>query len=372
MLVVNSANDLNLCPKLAITLSTPILQLLNSNLSSTSKDPSMHIPKTALSKKEVKVDSKTLNNWTKSHHCSVEAMMPPEAIEKALEELQLQDPLVVEHFVAIAHINIKLSTANINTPPTAIPTTKPVEIPLSDDGGGGDGGGVGAGGAFLCGGGGGKAGEERDGGDGGDSDGGEGGVVDGGEGGDGGDSDGGGGGELGDGDDGGGGDGGGSDVGAGADGVAGGGGGETEGAGVEGGVGGGELGGGVAGGGACGGGDSGGGVPAEGGGVVALIGGEGGAVGPGAVLGGGVAIFPLYAGKVETRFELVIRTRTKILSKIEAACRCHKKEVQSAAINPPPSPPAQLSVAVVNNEEVKFEFVKEDLETSGRSRISVG
>nr|GMD83320.1 hypothetical protein Iba_chr14aCG3950 [Ipomoea batatas] len=57
---------------------------------------------------------------------------------------------------------------------------------------------------------------------------------------------------------------------------------------------------------------------------------------------------------------------------IEAACRCHKKEVQSAAINPPPSPPAQLAVAVVNNEEVKFEFVKEDLETSGRSRISVG
>nr|GMD86658.1 hypothetical protein Iba_chr14bCG8200 [Ipomoea batatas] len=301
MLVVNSANDLNLCPKLAIPLSTPILQLLNSNLSATCKDPSMHIPKTALSKK---------------------------------------------------HINIKLSTANINTPPTAIPTTKPVEIPLSDDGGGGDGGGVGAGGDFLCvGGGGGKAGEEREGGDGGDSDGGEGGVVDGGEGGDGGDSDGGGGGELGDGDDGGGGDGGGSDVGAGADGVAGGGGGETEGAGVEGGVGGADLGGGVAGGGACGGGDSGGGVPAEGGGVVALIGGEGGAVGPGAVLGGGVAIFPLY---------------------IEAACRCHKKEVQSAAINQPPSPPAQLSVAVVNNEEVKFEFVKEDLETSGRSRISVG
>ncbi|KAJ0885745.1 hypothetical protein HanPSC8_Chr10g0448551 [Helianthus annuus] len=51
MLVMNSANNLNLRLKLALTLSTTGFQLFNRHFFPIRKHPSMNIPKPTLSKK---------------------------------------------------------------------------------------------------------------------------------------------------------------------------------------------------------------------------------------------------------------------------------------------------------------------------------
>nr|GME06683.1 hypothetical protein Iba_scaffold4978CG0110 [Ipomoea batatas] len=251
----------------------------------------MHIAKTALSKKGVGVDSKTPNNWTKLHCCSCKAEVgvAVEVSEPEKERVEDVMPLEEEEWAS------EESTANINTPPMAIPTTNPVEIPDDPPSDGGDGVeelpppppllGAGGDGESLVPGG---EGVDRDGGAGVEGDVPEGGdgELEGGEGVDGGVPDG-----------------------AGVDGVAGGGGAELDGAGVEGG--GGEV---VAGGGACAGVEGGGAAAAGGGVVLLLVGGAGGDVGAGADPGVGEDDIFRLPYKGERFSDSLIRTRGKRLT----------------------------------------------------------